>query len=82
MFFLECSLAQAMLFDVMVDAKTDHPSVGRLEPGSPVGPAANVSTFNGERQAAGHRAMVLSHPGPMRWAGARACTPRGCNLGR
>ena len=54
-----------MLLDVVIAAEADGPPVRRLEPRPAVGVAPNMRAFDGSRQAAGHAAMVLAHPGTM-----------------
>lgn len=67
---LERALAKPVLLSVMVAAKADAPPVRRLEGNATIGSAADMGAFDRDALAAGHRAMVLSHPCAMRSARA------------
>ena len=54
-----------MLLCVMLGAKADRPSVGRLEPNTAIGPHANMSTLDRQFQAVRHTAVVPPDPRPV-----------------
>jgi hypothetical protein len=70
MFCFEAELSDLVLLKMVVAAKTDAPSVRRLEPGTAIGAFTHVSTFDRQAPATWHGAAMPPDPRPMRSTGA------------
>ena len=64
----EPSLADLVLFNVMIATEADGPSVRRFERHPTVSIAADVGALDRAPQTARYAAVVPAHPGTMGWA--------------
>ena len=67
----ECRFPDRVLFEVVMPAKADGPSVGWLHSETAIGAATNVGALDRKSLTAADRATMAPDPGAVRCAGAR-----------